>query len=297
MELDNRVTGKSRITGIIGSPVEHSISPQLHNTISRCLGLDIAYVPFRVEKHELENAVKGLSALNMLGFNVTLPYKREIIKHLGDVSETALIIGAVNTVKNEGGILKGFNTDADGFYRSFEKEAGMGLNGKRVYMLGAGGAARAIAVKAAEEGAERIYISNRSAHKAIEIANLVYDRFGAAAEYVGLEGIEAVNAFRDSEVVINTTSVGMAPNIDENPLAPSFEFREGQVAYDVIYAPCETKFLKTAGLMGAKTVNGLGMLVYQGVKSYELWTGVDVPDELVSEIIIEIKRVLYNIGE
>ena len=155
MNIDNRVTGTTRLMGVIGNPIEHSISPQLHNTINTLLNVDAVYVPFKVEKDDLENAVKGIKALNLVGVNVTVPYKKEIIKFLDDKTKEALLMGAVNTVKNIDGRLYGYNTDAEGFSRSFKEEAGTGFKGKKVVINGAGGAARAIAVKNCYRGSRK----------------------------------------------------------------------------------------------------------------------------------------------
>lgn len=283
MKVDNRVTGKTKLMGVIGNPIEHSISPQLHNTINTKLDLDFIYVPFRVEQHQLEHAVNGLRALNFIGFNVTVPYKKDVIKYIDDVSKEALLMGAVNTVKMMDGKLYGYNTDAEGFSRSFKEEAGTGFKDKTVVMIGAGGAARSMAVKIAFEGAKCIYIINRTISKATEISDIVNNNVSNVVKCYSPEDDCVEEILSQSEIIINTTSVGMYPDIETSPVGENVKFAANQIIYDVVYNPVKTKFLKNAEDQGCKIINGLGMLFYQGVFAYEIWTGIKLSDELIKE--------------
>jgi len=286
MEIDRRVNGKTKVLCIIGNPVEHSISPILHNSISRYLGMDVVYVPLRVEKTRLECAVKGLGALNAAGFNVTVPFKNDILPFLDEISEEARLIGAVNTVKNINGRLYGYNTDAEGFLRSLNEEGGIGFNGNNVVLIGAGGAARALAVKAALDGARRITIVNRTKEKAVEIADIVNNNIVNIASCLSLGDSSTEKVFSESKIVINTTSVGMHPDESRTPVENMTGLSLKQVVCDIIYNPERTVFLKNAAKMGCKVLNGLGMLFYQGVYAYEIWMDVKFSE-------IEIKN-MYN---
>ena len=296
MQIDTRVTGKTTVLGVIGSPIEHSISPQLHNTLSMLLGIDAIYVPLKVDGNSLQEAVKGLKALNIAGFNVTIPHKKEIIKYIDECDGNALLMGAVNTVKNEGGRLCGYNTDAEGFSRSFKQSTGMEFKGKRITVLGAGGAAQAVIVKMALEGAESISIINRTLSKAHEIAKIVNDNTLGTARAYCWEDAACRHAFNSSEIIINMTSAGMYPEIGKSPLEPSMEFSielsGGQVVYDAIYNPSKTKLLADAEEKGCKAVNGLGMLLYQGIYAYEIWMDMKIDEDIIRQIFDSFKNIL-----
>ncbi|MCX7843279.1 MAG: shikimate dehydrogenase [Clostridia bacterium] len=294
MEINSFVSGRTKVMGLVGNPVEHSISPFLHNTISSVTGIDAVYVAFKVEKESLCDAVKGLKALNVLGFNVTVPYKKEIMKYLDENSKEALLMGAVNTVKNIDGRLYGYNTDAEGFSRSFKEEAGTGFKGKSVFIIGAGGTSRAIAVKIAAEGAKRVCIANRTAEKAIDISDMINSNVNSVARGLGLYEEETKNVFRDCEIIINTTSAGMFPDIGGSPVDNTFEFSKGQIVYDVIYNPPKTRFLEEAEKNNCKTINGTGMLFYQAVYAYEIWTGLKLGDEFLAELYASFKNILLK---
>ncbi len=283
MILEDRISGKTKVICLIGNPVEHSMSPLLHNTISRELGMDLAYTAFKVENNELCEAVKGLKALNVIGFNVTVPYKKEIMKFLDENSKNALLVGAVNTVKIMDGRLYGYNTDADGFLRSYKDETGEGLNLKNVVILGAGGASRAVAVKAAMDGAKEIHIINRTQSKAEEIAEVINNNLRKCAYSLSSENPEISELISTADVIINCTSLGMYPEIDKSPLADGL-FNNRQVVCDIIYNPAKTKLLSDAEKAGAKIMNGMGMLFFQGISAYEIWTGVKISDDMLAEL-------------
>lgn len=284
MQIEMSITGKTRLLGIIGNPVEHSISPQLHNTLSKELGVDLAYVPFKVEYGNLEKAINGLKAVNVIGFNVTIPYKEEMARLVDELSEEARLIGAVNTVKSADGKLYGYNTDAEGFSRSFKQETGTGFEDKNIAIVGAGGAARAIAVKIALEGARQIHIINRTFSKAYELAKLIGENPGQTIEAVESGNPRINDILAGSDIIVNTTSIGMHPDKDGYPLGNFLDFSGRQIVYDVIYNPAKTKLLMEAEKRGSKIVNGLGMLLFQGMYAYEIWTGLKIPSDLAGEI-------------
>ncbi|NLL04539.1 MAG: shikimate dehydrogenase [Clostridiaceae bacterium] len=283
MNIDYSVTGNTRLLGLIGNPVEHSISPQLHNSLSKLLGLDLMYVPLKIEKENLGVLVKALKAVDFVGFNVTIPFKREIMKFIDDNTKEAILMGSINTVKKIEGRLYGYNTDGEGFLRAFKESAGTGFKGKKVVMLGAGGVARPIAVKIAMDGAEKISIVNRTTQKSVELAEVVNENIREIVQVYNFEDKTLKMAFEESDIIINTTSVGMEPHTEES-LVSDMEYFNGQIVYDVVYNPTKTKFLIDAENRGCKAINGLGMLFYQGINAYEIWTGVKFSDEELKKI-------------
>lgn len=295
MDIAKSVTGKTKVIALIGNPIEHSISPQLHNTISKYLGKDLIYVPLRVEHDELEIAVRGLKAINIEGFNVTIPYKQDIIKYIDEVSWEARLIGAVNTVKISGGKLYGYNTDMYGFIRSFNEETGTGIRGRRVLVIGAGGAARSIAIGAAAHGADKIYIANRTKDKAVDLVNIINSHFGElACIYEAEEADKAYSCLDEFDVVINATSLGMYPEIQASPVSEKAVFDPNSIAYDAIYNPPKTRFLTQAERHGCIIINGLGMVLHQGIKAYEIWTGLVLPESVRKEIFESFKNYIYT---
>ncbi len=279
----NKVTGKTKQLGIIGCPADHSFSPVMHNFISECLGLDYIYCAWRVEPGHVREAADGIRAMNIAGINVTAPHKYEIMKYLDEVSEQARLLGSVNTVVNRGGRLIGYNTDADGFLRALEYE-GVSPSGARVLLLGAGGAAKPLCVRLAQSGI-----------KSIDIVNRTYEKAAATAEYVRLAaGFKAASApkapFGHYDLVINTTSAGMEPQLDKCPIEDMSFIDKDTFAADIIYNPEKTLFLRRAEELGAGIMNGLGMLICQGLSAYELFTGAALEEDMYRKI----KRELFG---
>lgn len=295
MEPVKTVTGKTKLLGVIGNPIEHSISPELHNTLSAVLGNDIIYLPFRVDTGNIGKAVEGLKTLGFLGFNVTIPFKEKVIEYLHQISREAELIGAVNTVKITDGKLYGFNTDAEGFYRSFRRETETGFENKQVILLGAGGASRAISIKAALEGASKVYIVNRSIEKAENISTVINQNIDNIAKACGYECMQKIAP--TSDIIINTTPLGMYPDIGSSPVNDSDFlkfFKEGQIIVDIIYNPVKSRFLLNGEKLGLRTVNGLGMLFYQGIYAYEIWTGKTIEDEVLDKVYNAYLKVLVS---
>lgn len=282
------ISGKSKVCGVMAYPVEHSMSPLMHNYYSEKTGTDLVYVPFKVEPGRVEEAVKGAYALNFTGMNVTVPHKQEVMKYLVDIDEDAKAIGAVNTLVRTDGGYKGYNTDAAGLKRAMT-EAGIEIRDCTCILFGAGGAARAAACVLAKEGASVIYVLNRSLEKAEALSEIVNERFGrrimlpmALDDYGKLEC--------SSCLAVQTTSVGMHPNVDHAPVEDAEFYKKIDTAVDIVYTPMETKFMKYVRAAGGKAVGGLDMLIYQGVIAYELWN----PETVFTREMIDGARVLMR---
>ncbi len=264
---------------IIGYPVSHSLSPDMHNFISKKVDADYVYTAREVAPEDLEKSVQKMVIENVCGFNVTAPHKIAIMQYLDEISEEAKRYGAVNTVVNKNGKLIGYNTDADGFYMSLIKK---GINPKNadILMLGAGGAAGPVAMRLAESGAESVTLINRTAEKAVKLKDYI-------KACTGYE-IFTEKRHKRYDVVINCTTLGMGKNIDVSPLSDMSVIDEKTATVDMIYNPSETLFLKDCKKAGATTVNGLGMLIYQGILAYRLFTGIKISDSLYDDIEKEV---------
>ncbi len=256
-----------RLIGLIGNPVAHSKSPHMHNAQFESLGLPFSYYAFQVGKDMLAEAVNGMKALDFKGFNVTIPHKVAVMEHLDDISDEAKRIGAVNTVVNEKGKLIGYNTDGRGYLLSLESETGFSLKNKEILVIGAGGAARALLVTLQEGGAGRVDIANRSTGKG-----------EALAASLSLDGCMVLSLSQAEEnlgkydLIVNTTPVGMSPNIEQTPIKVD-NIKPGAIASDIVYNPLETQFLKQCRRKGAVIHNGIGMFAGQGALAFERWTG------------------------
>lgn len=274
----SRIDGHTRLCGLIGNPVEHTISPAIHNTLAEREGRNLVYVPFHVENGQLRKAIEGAFALNVLGLNVTVPYKSEAIGCLAGIDGIAEKIGAVNTlVRTECGY-KGYNTDATGLYRAMRSE-GIEIEGSEILILGAGGAARAAAFLCVSKGAARIYIMNRTKEKAQKVAKEVNEVFGIeGASALGLEDYKELPADK-KYLAIQATSVGLYPDADAAVMEDRAFYERIHTGFDLIYRPACTRFMKLVRDAGGKAYHGLKMLLYQGVEAYELWNGVSVSEE------------------
>ena len=278
------ISGKTKVCGIIGDPIEHTMSPVMHNAAFQKLGLDFVYLPFQVKKEALSGAVDGVRTLNIKGLNVTIPNKVAIIPFLDKLDPLAEKIGAINTIVNDGGVLTGYNTDATGFLQAL-LEQGVEPEGKTTVILGAGGASRAISFILAERGAHLV-ILNRQVSRAEELAQRIAQVFekDITALTLGEENLAKVLAKAD--ILVNTTSVGMNPDIDKTPV-PAGLLKPGLIVFDIVYNPVQTRLLKEAEAAGAKTINGLDMLVWQGAMAFEKWTGQKAPLDLMKREAIK----------
>ena len=269
------INAKTRVTGLIGYPVEHSLSPLMHNTAFDRLGLNYCYVAMPVREEALKDAIKGLKALNFAGFNVTVPHKENVIPLLDDIDEEARFIGAVNTVKNEDGRLRGYNTDGRGFMESL-REAGIEVKGKDIFIVGAGGAARAIGYYLVRE-ASRVCIFDIDSGKAISLVNALK---GVRDNVVFVDSLSRI---RSSDLIINATPLGLK---EEDPLPVDLRLlSKDQVIYDLIY--WDTTLVREARAIGCRAVNGLGMLLWQGVLAFRIWTGITPPVEIMREVLMQ----------
>ena len=279
------ISGKTRICGLIGDPVEHTMSPVMHNTAYEKLGLDYVYIAFGVKPEHLTQAVAGLKALNVRGFNVTIPHKVSVIPLLDGLDPLAEKIGAVNTVVNEDGELRGYNTDASGFLRAL-LDKNVEPADKNVVILGAGGASRAISYVLAERGAH-LTILNRKLELdwAEDIAGLIEDLLGRRVRVLELLDDLLAEALDGAEALVNATSVGMSPAADR-ALVPAGLLRKDMTVFDVVYNPIETRLLREAAAAGARTISGIDMLAWQGALAFEKWTGQPAPVDLMRRVAI-----------
>jgi shikimate dehydrogenase len=280
----NRITGKTRICGIIGDPVEHSMSPVMHNAAFEALELDYVYLPFHVQSEKLEAAISGMRALNISGLNVTIPHKVAVIPFLDNIDPLAERMGAVNTIANENGELTGYNTDASGFLQALRAQ-GVEPDGKTIIIVGAGGAAKGISFILAGAGASLV-ILNRTLSRAEELASQIERYYQRKVAAMTLNEATLEKAFDGADVIVNTTSVGMIPDIDRTPV-PGNLLDSRLVVSDIVYNPLETRLLREARAAGARTVDGLDMLVWQGVLAFEKWTGQKAPYEVMKQAALK----------
>ncbi len=282
--MQHSLTGHTKLTGLLGSPVSHSISPLMHNEAFRLLGLDFAYLCFDVKEDSMEKAVEGLRTLGARGWNCTMPDKQKMCELSDQLSPAARMIGAVNTVVNENGVLTGHNTDGVGYMMAV-KEAGYDIIGKNMTLLGAGGAATAIAVQAALDGVSRLNLFNRKGRSwehAVKLADTINANTSCQVQLYDLADEAALrDSILESAILTNGTSVGMAPNDSACILSDTSFLEPGLIVSDIIYNPRETRLLKLAKERGCSTFNGLYMLLFQGAEAFRLWTGKEMP---VSEI-------------
>jgi shikimate dehydrogenase len=279
------ISGKTKICVLIGDPVEHTMSPVMHNAAYRQMGLDFVYIAFRVKPEELPQAVAGLRTLNVTGFNVTIPHKVAVIPLLNSLDPLAEKIGAVNTVVNNNGKLKGYNTDAEGFLRALT-EHGFKPKGKKAVVLGAGGASRAITYILAEEGAN-LTVLNRSQELdwAEDIAQLIREELGKEIKVLELGHL--AGELPNADLLVNATSVGMFPAANVSP-APARLLTNVPLVFDIVYNPIKTKLLQEAAAAGAQTIGGVDMLAWQGALAFEKWTGKKAPVDLMRQEAIKM---------
>ena len=272
------ITGSTRVCGVIGDPVAHTVSPAMHNAAFRALDLDYIYLPLRVSRPDLPQAVAGMRAFNIHGLNVTVPHKEKVLPLLDELDPLAVKIGAVNVIINNDGILKGYNTDAGGFLQALDHR-GVKPDGKTAVVLGAGGASRAICFALAGQ-VSKILLLNRTAARAESLAKDVSMATGQAIEAGRLTRSGLSQALLEARLLVNTTSLGMSPNNGETPVTADLLY-PGLTVVDIVYNPARTKLLQEAEKAGAATVNGLDMLVCQGAMAFHLWTGLEAPHDIM----------------
>lgn len=280
------ITVKTKILGIFGYPIGHTVSPSMHNAAIKALGLDMVYLPFEVKPSSLGEAVKGVRGLGMLGLNITIPHKITVVKFLDRISDEARLIGAVNVIVNKNGLLIGHNTDGKGYLASLKEEYGFTSKDKNIVILGAGGAARGIAAAIAREGARSITVANRTLSRGASLAKT----FKSIFPHIRFEAIplnkDTIKAYlEDTHLLINTTPVGMKVNKDLK--MPLNAMPKDAIVSDIVYAPMETLLLKNAAQLRLTTHSGLGMLIHQGALSFKLWTGIDAPVEVMRKAALK----------
>lgn len=281
-----------RYLGIIGDPIEHSLSPVMHQSALEAQQLDYIYLPFRITSERLRDALDGFKSLGFVGLNVTLPHKVDVISYLDKLSQEAELVGAVNTLHLENDRWVGYNTDGLGFFRSLQEDGGVNPVGSRILIIGAGGAARAVAIQLGLTQAQEVIIANRDPQKAERLARELQGKLPHVSyQAMDLHPTTVAAAMQKVEIIVNATPIGMEGYPESSLPVQQDWFDPRHRVVDLIYRPLETPLLKLAKSAGAYTVSGLGMLLYQGVESYRIWTKIDPPVEVMREAL------LANLGE
>jgi shikimate dehydrogenase len=285
--MKDLISGQTIICGIIGDPLGHTMSPAMHNAAFKSLGLNYVYVPFKVKSMELRKAIEGIRGLNLRGVNVTIPHKVAVVQLLDKLDPLAERIGAVNTIINDEGILTGYNTDATGFLQTLH-DRNVEPAEKKVLLLGAGGAARAIGHILTREKA-KVTILNRKQDLswAEDLAARLSRNYKTDVKALELTPENLKKAISNAEILVNATSLGMSPEIDATPV-PAELLRADLTVFDVVYNPLQTRLLREAKAAGAKTIDGLEMLVRQGAVSFEIWTAVKPPVDVMREAALSL---------
>ena len=279
------VKATTDIYGIFGHPVKHSLSPDMHNSAFNTLGLNSVYVAFDIDPESIEEAARAIRVMGIRGINITIPHKQTIIPYLDEVSPDAKLTGAVNTVKNENGRLSGYNTDVGGFLRAIREDLDFSPEGNTLFLIGAGGAARAVLSAFCMNGGAVVYITDIIKDKALELAN----QFKANFQNITIETVELDNQnlieqkFNEADILVNASPAGMdgVGSLD----IPLTSLNKNAVVYDLVYKPPDTNLLKEAKQLGHKASGGLSMLLYQGAESFEIWTGEDAPVEIMKKAL------------
>jgi shikimate dehydrogenase len=269
----------SKTFAVIGDPINHSLSPNIHSAAFRELDLESSYIAYRIPKGELKDGIEALKKIKIYGFNVTIPHKVEMMKYLDKMDESCSIIGAVNTVTNNEGVLKGYNTDMDGFLDPFKKKE-IKIQDKKILLLGAGGAARAIVAGVTKENAKHITIANRTLENANNLAQFA-NKIGLTADSITIEKVG--NNLQNYDIIVNATSIGLK----NEPSPISFEsIKPETIVYDIVYMPMNTDFLKKAKEKGAKIIYGYEMLLGQAVRAFEIWHGIEAPYNAMKKALL-----------
>ena len=285
--MTDGITGKTKVCGLIGDPVEHSMSPAMHNAAFREMGLDYLYATFRVDAANIEKAIAGMRALNFRGLNVTIPHKVAVLPLVDRLDPLAEKIEAVNTIVNDNGVLTGYNTDATGFLQPL-LESGFEPQGKNIVIVGAGGASRAVSFILADRGAKLVILNRKQELDwAVELAGRITRNFGGTVPALELTDENLKQSLENADIMVNVTSLGMSPNI-ENSAVKKELIKPGLIVYDVVYNPVKTRLLREAEEAGATIIGGIDMLAWQGAIAFELWTGQKAPLKLMREQAIKL---------
>lgn len=283
-----KINGKTEIYGVIGYPVRHTFSPLMHNAAFESLKINAVYLPFEVKPEDLKSTLSCMKSLGVRGLNVTIPHKEKVLEYLDEIDKEASLIKAVNTIVNENSKFKGFNTDAEAFVMSLKEEFGISPRGKRFFIMGAGGASRAISFSLALNGATRIVLVDRIGKKAIRLANSLSKNTTCEVTALKKDKRAIKEIVLNSDVFINATPCGMKAT-DPGVIDPEFLHKELFV-YDIIYNPSITRLLRDAKDRGLRTSNGIGMLLNQGAISFRLWTGRKAPVAVMRKALTGILK-------
>jgi len=288
--MAERITGHTELIGLMATPIRHSLSPTMHNEAFAKLGLDYAYLAFEVGNDQLEDVIKGIRALGMRGSNVSMPNKQVVLKYLDKLSPAAEMVGAVNTIVNDKGVLTGHITDGTGFMLGL-KQAGVNIIGKKMTICGAGGAATAVSIQAALDGVCELSIFNRKDEfykNAQRTVSLINEKTDCKATLYDLEDKDSLRReILDSAIFTNATGVGMKPLQDQSLITDATMLRSELIVADTVYVPSETLLLKLAREQGCKTVNGLGMMLWQGAAAFKIWTDKEMPVDYIRELLFK----------
>jgi len=278
------ISATSRLCAVIGDPVHHSMSPQIHNSAFQACGLDMVYVAFHVKKGDVGRALEGVRSLGIRGLSVTIPHKVDVIPYLDQIDEISGQIGSINTVVNEGDRLVGYSTDGPGALRALAARS-VETRGRNVLLLGSGGAARAVAFSLADsEEPPWLTILAIEEEEARQLRSDLTDKTNLPLTTKRLNPETLRDAMAEADIVIHATPVGMSPRTDET-LVPRHLIKAGQVVFDIVYTPLETRLIREAAAVGALTVAGLGMFVHQAAIQFELWTGQNAPIRLMEDTV------------
>lgn len=294
--MNSQISPETKITGVFGYPVKHSASPAMHNAAFKACGLDHVYVAFEVKPEHLGDALNGLQALGIRGVNLTIPHKENALRHMDELSPEATATGAVNTVVIESGKLKGYDTDIEGFLKSLSEEADFSPEGKKAVILGAGGAARAVLFALSKSKISEIIVANRTGERAEKLAIEMKKKFPAIKiSAIPLDSDKLSEEISSCSLLVNATPLGMEEKLCDVssckiPISNTECLHKGLTVYDLIYTPPTTTLLKESEKRGAKTINGISMLVYQGAASFKLWTGREAPVDVMKHAVEEILR-------
>lgn len=289
MNCVDYINGQTNVYSVIGYPIKHSFSPVIHNTIAKFSKHNIAYVPFEVNPSGLKEAILGAYQLNIKGINVTIPHKQQAIEYLCDIDEFAKQIGAVNTLKYQKDGYKGYNTDFYGLKSCLDSRK-IELKDKIAALIGAGGAAKSAAIMLASQNIKKLWIINRTSNNAYLLAQNVKKYYNIDIEILTYNELQKIDKL---DLCIQTTSVGMSPDIENNPIPSQDFYKKINTAVDIIFNPWQTKFLKEAKRFGCQTINGFDMLYFQAVKSYEIWFNISISNS-DKEQIKQILELYYN---
>ncbi len=278
------VSGRTRVCAVIGDPIEHSLSPIIQNAAFNALNINCVYTAFKVKSSDVANVLAGIRVLGFLGLNVTMPHKETVIAHVDWIDETVKCLNSINTIHHKDGKLLGYSTDGIGALRAL-RENGADPHGKRVLILGAGSTARAIAYTLIQETDELIVL-NRTVTEAEKLSEALKHKYDKKVSAGSLSSAVIKEKIRDSNILLNTTSVGMSPNINQS-LVSSNNLKSDLAVMDIVYNPRETQLAKDAKAVGAKVVSGVEMLIYQGAAAFEIWTGQQAPVQVMRRAVLE----------